>query len=394
MPRDRRTDWSLVAPLGLLTLAAYGAWIYGFGVQVEAMAADLGWSTGRLGLAFGAAQLISGIGAFGVGVGLDRLRPAPVLGVTGLLGCLLLGGSAHVGSPVLFSVLYGVGGGLVGGAGFYSATMGVIVRRVRDPHPSIGSLTIIGAFCAPIFIPIIRALTIRHGWRPVLTSMSGLTAVTFCVVVARLWRTERPETKPPGGLFRGIPGAVRGSSRIGRALLVSSFLVGVGVGVAIAFQIPTMTSAGLASATAAGLASFRALMQLGGRLPLTPIVAAVGARRALIGAYLLSAAGLAALVVSDRLWVGVVYAVLAGAGFGAMSPLHGMVGAEELDPASMGALLGVQAALTSLGSALGPAIAGIVKDATGSYVPGGLVAVVASVGAAIVLWWSGRALPA
>jgi hypothetical protein len=120
------------------------------------------------------------------------------------------------------------------------------------------------------------------------------------------------------------------------------------------------------------------------------VVAALGPRRALAGAYLLSTAGLGALILADRMWIGVAYAVLAGAGFGAVSPLHGMVGADEFDAGSMGALLGVQAALTSLGSAFGPVVAGVLRDATGSYVPGGLVGVGTGLAGAGVLWWAGR----
>ncbi len=374
-----------MAPLGALTLAAYAVWVYGFGVQVEAMADDLGWSTGRLGLAFGGAQLISGIAAFLVGAGLDRRRPAAVVAVTGVVGSALLGGAAAVEVPIAFALLYAAGGGLVGGAGFYSATMGVIARRLPEARPSINSLTIVGAFCAPVFIPIIRALTIRYGWRPTLGGMSALTAAAFVLTWFRIRAFEAPSIAPSGGLLRGIPAALRGTTAAGRALLVASTLLGFGVGVAIAFQIPTMTAAGMAAGTAAALASFRALMQLGGRLPLTPLVLRFGSRRTLVGAYVVGAAGFVALAVADRWWVGAVFAVLAGAGYGAVSPLHGMVGAEEFEGSSMGALLGVQALVSAVGSALGPAVAGLLRDRTGSFVPGTLASAVVVLVGAVVL---------
>jgi MFS family permease len=215
--------------------------------------------------------------------------------------------------------------------------------------------------------------------------MSALTAAAFVLTWFRIRAFEAPSIAPSGGLLRGIPAALRGSTPAGRALLVASTLLGFGVGVAIAFQIPTMTAAGLAAGTAAALASFRALMQLGGRLPLTPLVLRFGSRRTLVGAYVVGAAGFVALAVADRWWVGAVFAVLAGAGYGAVSPLHGMVGAEEFEGSSMGALLGVQALVSAVGSALGPAVAGLLRDRTGSFVPGTLASAVVVLIGAVVL---------
>jgi MFS family permease len=80
-----------------------------------------------------------------------------------------------------------------------------------------------------------------------------------------------------------------------------------------------------------------------------------------------------------------VFAVLAGAGYGAVSPLHGMVGAEEFEGSSMGALLGVQALVSAVGSALGPAVAGLLRDRTGSFVPGTLASAVVVLVGAVVL---------
>ena len=45
-----------VVGLGLVTLAAYGGWFYGFGVLVQPIADDTGWTVGMLGAAYAAAQ--------------------------------------------------------------------------------------------------------------------------------------------------------------------------------------------------------------------------------------------------------------------------------------------------------------------------------------------------
>jgi hypothetical protein len=62
--------------LGLLTIASYGSWFYGFGVLVQDMSADLGVGLGVLGAVYGAATLVGGVAAVVVGRVLDRRGPS------------------------------------------------------------------------------------------------------------------------------------------------------------------------------------------------------------------------------------------------------------------------------------------------------------------------------
>jgi hypothetical protein len=103
-----RADWRLVVPLGALTLTAYAVWMYGFGVQVDAMATDLDWSTGRLGIAFGGAQMFTGAMALAVGHWLDRRAPGPVLAVVGSIGSMLLLAASAARPAPAFAVLYSI----------------------------------------------------------------------------------------------------------------------------------------------------------------------------------------------------------------------------------------------------------------------------------------------
>ena len=61
-----------VGGLGLATIVAYGGWFYGFGVLVQPIADDTGWTVGMLGAAYAAAQLLAGLGATLGGRLLDR----------------------------------------------------------------------------------------------------------------------------------------------------------------------------------------------------------------------------------------------------------------------------------------------------------------------------------
>jgi len=103
--------------LGVLTVLVYGTWFYGFGVLFKDLGVAHGISAGTLGITYGAANLLDGIGTLATGRRLDTLGPCAVLGFVGPLGAALYVASASfVGTG--FLVLYACGGGLMGAAGF------------------------------------------------------------------------------------------------------------------------------------------------------------------------------------------------------------------------------------------------------------------------------------
>lgn len=72
-------------------------------------------SASTLGLTFGLAHLISGMGAVATGRRLDVFGPRAVLGIIGPLGALIYGASSFATGPT-FLVMYSLGGGLMGSA--------------------------------------------------------------------------------------------------------------------------------------------------------------------------------------------------------------------------------------------------------------------------------------
>ena len=96
--------------LGFLTVVAYGTWFYGFGVLFEDLASFHGVSAGTLGIAFGLANLISGVGAVATGRRLDVFGPRAVLGIVGPFGAVLYGASSFF-TGTTFLVTYALGGG-------------------------------------------------------------------------------------------------------------------------------------------------------------------------------------------------------------------------------------------------------------------------------------------
>ena len=57
---DRRPARAITG-LGMATIVAYGTWFYAYGVLIDPVAAETGWSVGFLSTVYGAAQLTGSI---------------------------------------------------------------------------------------------------------------------------------------------------------------------------------------------------------------------------------------------------------------------------------------------------------------------------------------------
>ncbi|MGZ0220594.1 MAG: MFS transporter, partial [Acidimicrobiales bacterium] len=152
--------------LGVVTITAYGSWFYGFGVLIGPIQDDVGWSTSMLGATFAAAQVIAGIGAFVAGRLLDRFGAVGPFGVQAVFGAGPLLAATWAENILIFAVLYAIGGGVIGASGFYHVTT-VAAARIHPTAPAkaIAKLTLIGAFCSPIFIPLTAFVADVYGWR-------------------------------------------------------------------------------------------------------------------------------------------------------------------------------------------------------------------------------------
>ncbi|HUG84935.1 MAG TPA: MFS transporter [Euzebya sp.] len=368
-PRGR--PWRAINGLGIATIVAYGGWFYGFGVLLQAIADDTGWSVGFLGSVFAAGQLAAGFGAIAGGRLLDRVGGRPTFLLGGIVGGGLLGISALAPTPVLFAMAFTVAAGLIGGTGFYHATMAA-ARRLDPLNPvrTIAPLTIWGAFASPIFLPLTAVLVQRLGWRPALGILAVLTAVGMTVGAAMADGGRAPATPPTADDLR-LRAVVRQvlSAPAGRRLLVAIFCTGVGGGMMLAYQVPIMVSLGLPLGTAASVAGARGFLQLGGRVGLERAVGRFGARRLLAAAGLLSAVAITLLAFSGNLVVAALFAATAGVAIGAGSPLTGIHAAGVFPDRHAGALLGALHTVHGAASAAGPLLGAVSITTTGSFRP-------------------------
>lgn len=351
--------------LGLLTIAAYGSWFYGFGVLVQDIADDLGVGVGVLGAVYGVTTLVGGIGAVGVGRVLDRRGPRVILAVAGPVAAVIYAVSTFLGDAVLFCAVFPLAGGAISATGFYSFTQPLAMSvRPDDTVRAVTRLTIWGAFASPLMIPLTEVMRDSWGWRGAMRATAAALLVCFVLAagLVRVVPRSRAQSAVPvrvvlrraaaSGFLRWYAGSVLMAS-----IAISSLLV---------FQVPVMKWAGLSAATAASFAGARGLFQLTGRLPLVPLVTRFGAWRLQFVCRTTIVLGALALWVSGSTVLAVVYVVIVGASTGALAAVDGMVAREVLDGDNFATLLSMLGFVGTLGGALGPVAVGLLVQRTGS----------------------------
>jgi predicted MFS family arabinose efflux permease len=358
IPRTR------VAVLGLITIAVYGSWFYSFGVLLDPIIADTGWSEPAVASAFSASSLVAGFGALAGGWFLDRWGSRLVFAVAAVLGGGFLLVAAAADSTATFALAGAIGGGVLASLGFYHVTQTAAVRISPGAEDrAIAVLTIWGAFASVIYIPMTAWMVTTFDWRSTLTFLATSTAIALVVGVVTIDTRPRATAERPR-LLKDVGRSVKS----GRAVrfLSSQALAGIGVGTILVYQVPAMTAAGLALGAASFWAGFRGFAQLGGRLPLMPLIRRFGVPNSLRIAYVAIAVGSLALAVSGNQVLAALYAVFAGFGIGAVSPLVGMHSKNVFGEASLGTAMGFVSLVFLLANSVGPIAAASVADATGS----------------------------
>lgn len=351
--------------LGVLTVIVYGTWFYGFGVLFSTLSAAHNVSAATLGITYGVANLLAGVGAVITGRRLDAIGPRAVLGLVGPLGACVYFISPQF-DGLGFLACYALGGGLMGAAGFYSFTQPLSVRLIGEGAArAITRLTIWGALSSPVMIPLTELLRSSYGWQTAIRVPAVLTAVAF-VVCAIVCVPKVPSIIVAHSLW-GTLGIAAKNWRL-RRFALAAFLASVAASTLLVYQVPTMQWAGMSSGSAALFASARGLWQLAGRLPLVAAMDKWGAPRLMIVARALLGFAPLLLLGSGRWVVAVIYVVIAGITIGALSALDGVLAREVVGTENFGAIMGGIGLIATLGGSIGPILGGQLRDAVDSPV--------------------------
>lgn len=369
-----------LAALGYLTIVSYGAWFYGFGVLLDDIVGTTGWRENHVVAVSSVSALLAGAASIGVGRGLDRLGSRAVF-VAGFVGSLVLALAAASDGLAGFALAAILGGGALGATGHYHTTLATAAGlHPHNPAKAISIVTLYGAFSSTIMLPLGGVLTDRFGWRAALVVYALLAASGY--VWAGLVAAAAPAGREAGAPLPWTPLVV--------TAVAANLLGSAGYGTVGVYQVPIMVSLGLSLPLASTLAGFRGVAQFLGRLPTDPIVRAIGSRRALAGANALIAVGVIFLYWAGSAGPAIAFAVIAGLGIGAFSPLSGIFAYEVAGARRVGTLMGLQAAAAGVGVAAGPYGAATIIEFVGDRRASIPLAIGLLTMSALVLWVARR----
>jgi MFS family permease len=381
--------WWPVLLLGWTTIGAYGVGFYAFGVLIEPIHQDTGWSRGVLSAAFSVSALAGAVGAPIAGRSIDRFGGAPALISSTVLGGGLLYLAAEAETATMFLLTWGAGSGLISAGAFYNVTMPLTARRYPDRRPlAFSVLTFIGGLASPIYFPLTAIFVDQWGWRVAIQLLAATLPLT--VLPAAFLRTrptggattESEDESEQASGYASVGEAYR-SRRVLRMLAIFA-LSGTAFAALQVHQVPIMTATGMTLAAAASASAIRGLLSLPGRALLAVLVGRLGLPRALTSVQAAMALGLVALLAAGPFSLIATYVLLTGLAFGMITPLNGLYAIEVYGERSMGTLLGVQNMVVGPAAAIGPILVGISADASGGYAIG-MAAMLATTVASVLL---------
>jgi MFS family permease len=379
-PAARR--WLTVAALFTVTycvstpLAAYG-------VFLPILAESFDWSRGSVAGALSINLLLGGLAGFGVGALADRHGPRVMLALTVPLSGAGFALISAVAARWQLYLLVGVVGG-IGLSSFYLLGASTIARWFPDRRGLPLALVLAGFNLGYITAgPVAASLIARVGWRiayAMLGGACGVAALLAALIVrlptaaeATALRRRTAVDAVPAGAARAPDGAI--GVTLGEALvdprqwyLNAAWLLLGGLTLMVSVHIvPFARDRGLDLSDASLALSAYGLGSVTGRLVAGAVSDLLGPIPTMRAAYAIQTLALLALW-----WLPSREALLAclvafGIGFAASDTMVVQVVPDVFGVRAIGAVMGVLALGWRSGAALGPAAAGFLHDATGSY---------------------------
>ncbi len=375
-PLTRR--WFIVLALFVVTfgismpLAAYG-------VFLPIIAETFGWSRGAIATALSLNLVLGGIGGFFVGALADRHGPRAMLLLTVGLAGTGFGLVSIVGALWQLYVLVGLLGG-IGMSSFYLLSTATVARWFDDRRGLAIALVLVGFNVGYIVAgPLAATLIARVGWRAAYAMLGGGCALMAVVAAASVRLPREAEAAVLHAAQRRRVSNGRAQAGAGVTLrealadprqwclnvawlLLGAIILMVGV-----HAVPYVRDHGVSLAAASLALTAYGIGTVGGRLTSGAVSDRFGTRATIGVGYVIEA--LALVLLAGGASPGMLLGAMALFGIGAAVTDTMLVRAipDTFGLRALGAIMGVMTLGWRSGAATGPAVAGFIYDATGSY---------------------------
>jgi len=380
--------WLVVFSMFMTLLVHAGAGFYVFGIFYKPLAEEFGWDLASISLAMTVYMLTMGLTAPIMGRMTDRFGEKTVI-LTGALiagtGLLLLSRTTSLGE---FYFLYFVVGLGFSGCGIIPASSAITNWFAKKRGIAIGLAMAgvsVGAFTITLAAGYIMA---GNGWRFAYCFLGILSLVLVIPLVLLVMKNTPQEI---GLLPDGGPSAYgEGTGRVtpktsciadlegwtaGMAIRNQSFwLIALGffliffsIGAVLQHEVNYLTDMGISRLVAASALAFTGGFGGLGKISFGYLADRVSPKNVAILSFAMQAAGIIILIFATSMTSFWAFAFIFGFAMGGQIALQPLIIADLFGLASFGTIYGIVTLAAASGTALGPVLAGLVYDLSGSY---------------------------
>ncbi len=377
--------WTVVAVAALASFTQVAFFNPILGVFIPEFEREFGWSRTEISAAVTLGSLVGALMAPLSGPLIDRYGGKTFVAGGALAMAIALVALANMQAEWQFFIIYSVGRGLASGILALSTSVTVSKWFVRRRGYAIGVMTL-GNRAGFAVLPIgVQLIIDASGWRTAAYALA-MMVVTLGILPALRWLHPRPERfglLPDGDI--AVEGGLGGSAAALRrqevswtraqAIRTRAFwlvtaavsLQNWGGGAVNLHQIPHLVDKGLEPQAAALVISVSAVFAGMGSLLEGVLDSRLGARKTMVVGLVGASGGMVVLMSVDSVAMGFVFAATYGVTFGLMVTSSQIVFADYFGREALGAIRGTAAPFQLTLNAIGPIVAGVAFDLTGSY---------------------------
>ncbi len=357
---DSMRSWRMVGAAFVAMFAVYGV-AYSFGAFFKPMAAEFGARRGATSAVFSLTVLVWGLLGPLCGHLSDRYGPRIVVATGGIVMGLGLALTSMIDRLWLAYLTYSLGVG-IGIACAYVPTVAVVggwFMRRRNTALGIAVAGIgFGTVCGA---PIAAALISHLGWR---ATYLVFAIATTTILLGCAYVVERPPLHVTVSPLR-LGDAVRTPAF--RFLYLSSVMVSMSLFVPFVYLPSFAHDHGASEVASAALVGVIGGASVAGRMGLGTLADRAGAVRLYQASFLVLALSYGIWLAANSYPMMVLFAIVMGTGYGGYVALSPAVLAHLFGTQRLGTMLGALYTSGGFGAMIGPPLAGMIIDHTGSY---------------------------
>jgi len=357
---DSPRAWRMTAAAFVALFASYGI-AYSFGAFFKPMAAEFGAARSQTSIVFSLTVFVWSMSGSLAGHLADRYGPRVVVTTGALVMAAGLILTAFIDRLWVGYITYSIGVG-TGIATSYVPMIAVVGGWFLKRRNSALGIAVAGIGCGTVTVAPLAAALINHfGWRntDIAFGVIGAGILLGCAAMV-----ERPPVHvTPSEIWIGE--AVR-TPAFG-LLYLNSFLSSLALFVPFVYLPAFAHDHGTSEVAAAALVGAIGGASVAGRLVLGALADRIGVMFLLKTCYLVLALSFTIWMVGSSYSVLFAFAVVLGAGYGGFVALSPAVIVELFGVGRLGTLMGLMYTSGGVGALLGPPLAGVIIDRSGSY---------------------------